>query len=79
VVVKLVITPRSQDTEIDEVVSRVARVHPRATLILQPVTPCGGTKRRPKPERMLALCKRASHRLADVRVIPQTHPIYGVR
>jgi len=78
-VVKLVVTPRSQDAEIDEAVSRVARVHPQATLILQPVTPCGGTKRRPQPERMLALSARASRRLADVRVIPQTHPIYGVR
>lgn len=78
-VVKLVITPRSGDAEIDEAVARIARVHPGATLVLQPVTPCGGTRQRPTPERMLALCERVGRRLADVRVIPQTHPIYGVR
>jgi 7-carboxy-7-deazaguanine synthase len=78
-VVKLVVTPRSGDEEIDEAVARIAQVHPGATLVLQPVTPCGGTKRRPTAQRMLALSDRASRRLADVRVIPQTHPIYGVR
>jgi organic radical activating enzyme len=79
VVVKLVITPRSRDEEIDEAVARIARVHGAAALVLQPVTPCGGTKERPTAERMLALSERAGRRLADVRVIPQTHPIYGVR
>ena len=76
--VKIVVTPRSGDAEIDEAVARIARVHPGATLILQPVTPCGGVKQRPDALRMLTLSERASRRLADVRVIPQTHPIYGV-
>jgi organic radical activating enzyme len=78
VAIKLVITPRSRDGEIDEAVARIARVHPGATLVLQPVTPCGAVKERPTPRRMLFLSDRASRRLADVRVIPQTHPIYGV-
>jgi organic radical activating enzyme len=77
-VVKLVITPRSRDAEIDEAVARIARVHAGATLVLQPVTPCAGAKRRPTAQRMLLLSDRAGRRLADVRVIPQTHPIYGV-
>jgi organic radical activating enzyme len=79
VVVKLVVTPSSQDEEIDEAVARVARVHAGATLVLQPVTPCGATRQMPDPRRMLVLSERASRRLADVRVIPQTHTIYGVR
>jgi organic radical activating enzyme len=78
-VVKIVVTPRSGDDEIDEAVARIARVHPGAILVLQPVTPCGAVKERPAPQRMLALAERAGRRLADVRVIPQTHPIYGVR
>jgi organic radical activating enzyme len=78
VVVKLVITPQSRDEEIDQAVTRVARVHPGASLVLQPVTPFGAVKERPEARRMLALVARASRRLADVRVIPQTHPIYGV-
>jgi organic radical activating enzyme len=79
VVVKLVITPQSGDAEIDEAVERIARMHGEATLVLQPVTPCGGTRERPTAERMLALSERAGRQLADVRVIPQTHPIYGAR
>ena len=79
VVVKLVITPRSRDEEIDEAIARVARVHAGATLVLQPVTPCGTARQMPDPRRMLVLSERASRRLADVRVIPQTHTIYGVR
>jgi organic radical activating enzyme len=79
VVVKLVVTPRSRDAEIDEAVARIARVHGKSTVVLQPVTPWGETAQRPTAERMLALSERASGRLADVRVIPQTHRIYGAR
>jgi organic radical activating enzyme len=78
-VVKIVVTPRSKDEEIDEVVARVAQVHAGATLVLQPVTPCDGAERRPTAKRLLSLSDRASRQLADVRVIPQTHPIYGAR
>jgi organic radical activating enzyme len=75
--VKLVITPTSVDDEIDEAVSRVEASAPEATLILQPVTPFGGVREAPSAERLLALCTRFSSRLAKVRVIPQTHKIYG--
>lgn len=76
-VVKLVITRASGDEEIDEAVRRVARHAPRAVLVLQPVTPRPGVAERPSAERLLALARRAGERHADVRVIPQTHPIYG--
>ena len=76
-VVKLVITPASVDAEIDEAVSRIAASAPEATLILQPVTPFGAVREAPSAERLLALCIRISTRLAKVRVIPQTHKIYG--
>ena len=79
VVVKLVVTPASGDAEIDEAVTRVARTHPAACLVLQPVTPFGAVKERPSAARLLALARRASERLADVRVIPQLHPLLGVR
>ncbi len=77
VVVKVVVTPSSGDEELDEAVARIARTHPEATLVIQPVTPCGAVKERPAPERVLAWAARAERRLRDVRVIPQTHPIYG--
>jgi organic radical activating enzyme len=76
-IVKLVITPASADDEIDEAVARVEASAPEATLVLQPVTPFGAVREAPSAERLLALCARISSRFAKVRVIPQTHKIYG--
>jgi organic radical activating enzyme len=75
--VKLVVTPASRDEEIEEAVRRIARTHPSATLVLQPVTPKGSVKQRPSAERLLALERLAARFLADVRVIPQVHPLLG--
>ena len=77
VVVKIVVTLASTDAEVDEAVERVARTHPRAVLVLQPVTPCGGVREAPPAARLLALARRAGKRLHDVRVIPQTHKLLG--
>jgi hypothetical protein len=77
VVVKLVITPASQDAELDEAFERIARTHPSACVLLQPVTPFALVKERPSAARLLALERRASQQLPDVRVIPQTHPLLG--
>jgi organic radical activating enzyme len=77
VVVKIVVTPASGDAEIDEACARVARVAPGAILVLQPVTPRGAVHERPAARRLLELAERAGRVCADVRVIPQTHPIYG--
>ncbi|MCP5059947.1 MAG: 7-carboxy-7-deazaguanine synthase QueE [bacterium] len=78
VTVKLIITPASEDAEIDEAVGRVAETHPGASLVLQPVTPHGPVQARPTAARMQALAIRVGGRLRDVRVIPQTHPLLGV-
>ena len=79
VTVKLVVTPASEDAEIDEAASRIAGVDPMIPTILQPVTPVGPVRERPSAERMLELEARLSRSLGDVRVIPQTHPIWGAR
>lgn len=78
VAVKLIITPASEDREIEEAIRRVAETHPGACLVLQPVTPHGPVQARPTAVRMQALARRAGSRLQDVRVIPQTHPLLGV-
>jgi organic radical activating enzyme len=75
--VKLVVTPASRDDEVEEAVRRVARTHPGACLVLQPVTPFGRVKERPSATRILALERLAAEQLADVRVIPQVHPLLG--
>ena len=77
-VVKLVITRASEDAEIGEALARVARTHPSACVVLQPVTPMGSVTERVPSERMLALARSAEERVADVRVLPQLHPIMGV-
>jgi organic radical activating enzyme len=77
VVVKIVVTNATLDEEVDVAVHAVDRQAPDATLVLQPVTPFGPVKERPPAARMLDLARRAERVLRDVRVIPQTHPIYG--
>ena len=77
VFVKLVITPATRDDEVLEASRRVARTAPRTVVVLQPVTPRGGVSERPSAARLLALATAASRIVRDVRVIPQTHPIYG--
>jgi 7-carboxy-7-deazaguanine synthase len=75
--VKLVVTPESRDEEIEEALRRVARTHPGACLVIQPVTPAGRVKERPSAARLLALERLAGGYLAEVRVIPQLHPLLG--
>ena len=78
VVVKLVVTPASEDAEIDEVAARIAGIDRGLTVILQPVTPCGAVREAPSAQRVLEIFLRLSATLADVRVIPQTHKLVGV-
>lgn len=77
-VVKVVVTPSSTEAEIDAAIDGVARVHPAACFVLQPVTPRGSVKERVSASRLLAIAARASQTLREVRVIPQTHPMMGV-
>ena len=78
VYVKVVLTPASRDEELDAMLDRIERVSPAVPLVLQPVTPRGGVQAMPDPAQLLAWLARAEARLPDVRLIPQTHPIYGV-
>jgi organic radical activating enzyme len=78
VVVKLVLTPDSEDAELDEAAARIAGVDPGVTVVLQPVTPFGGVRQAPGAERLLAVFLRLSRTLRDVRLIPQTHKQIGV-
>lgn len=78
VYVKAVVTPSTRDDEIDAMLERIAGVSPEVPLVLQPVTPSGGVAAMPPPSRLLDCLARAEAVLDDVRLIPQTHPIYGV-
>jgi organic radical activating enzyme len=78
VIVKVVVSSASRDAEHDEMAERVAKVDSAIPVIVQPVTPFGPVERAPSAERLLALMARLSRRLADVRLIPQTHRGLGV-
>lgn len=77
VFVKVVVTPATRDQEIDRMAACVAAVDSTIPVVLQPVTPFGGVRKGPTPERLLALSARLSRSLPDVRLIPQTHKLYG--
>lgn len=77
VMVKVVVTPSTRDAEIDEMIRRIEDVDRDVPVIVQPVTPRGGVAVAPNPARLLALAARIEGALPEVRLIPQTHPIYG--
>lgn len=70
--VKLVISGDLVEADFDRAVELIAAVEPSVLLVLQPVTPLNGVPA-PEPGYVLELQERALARLADVRVIPQTH------
>jgi 7-carboxy-7-deazaguanine synthase len=78
VYVKAVVTPATTDAELDAMARAVADVDRRVLVVVQPVTPRGPVRERPTAARVLEIAARLERVLADVRVIPQTHPIYGV-
>jgi organic radical activating enzyme len=77
VFVKVVVTPATLDSELEALAQGVASVDPRVPVIVQPVTPRGGVKERPSAARLLEIAARLERVLRDVRLIPQTHPLYG--
>lgn len=77
--VTIVVTPHTEDDEWDAACSRIASVDPAIPLIVQPVTPTPRFAERPDAARLFALQRRAMQCLRSVLVIPQTHPILGVR
>ncbi len=74
---KIVVTTATRDDEVLEAARRIARVAVHTLLVLQPVTPRGAAIERPGAAQMLRLAAAAEATLPSVRVIPQTHPIYG--
>lgn len=74
---KIVVTTATRDDEVLEAARRIAKVAKDTLLVLQPVTPRGAVTERPGAAQMLRLGAAAEAILPNVRVIPQTHPIYG--
>ena len=76
VFVKVVVTPNTQDRELEAACDAIAAVSRDTTLVLQPVTPFAKLRDRPSAKRILGWQRSCAQRLSDVRVIPQTHRAY---
>ena len=77
VYVKVVLTKSSTAAELDEVCRRIDETAPDVPLILQPVTPAGRVREPVDAATLLAHLRRCETQLAEVRLIPQTHRVYG--
>ncbi len=77
--VKIVVTAGTEDRELRQACGMVAEVDRSIPVVLQPVTPWGEVREGPLPEQVLRWKAWASEQLADVRVVPQMHRVWGVR
>lgn len=77
VYVKVVVTVETQAVELEIIAERIRGIDAKVPLILQPVTPMGKVRASPGADQMLPLMRACEQFLTDVRVIPQTHRVYG--
>ncbi|MDG2335833.1 MAG: 7-carboxy-7-deazaguanine synthase QueE [Myxococcota bacterium] len=75
--VKVVITKNTLDSELERVCAALTAIAPSTPLILQPVTPMGKVKEQPSAETLLGQLRFCQERVREVRLIPQTHRVYG--
>jgi len=78
VFVKVIFDDAVTDNEIESVCSIVESAGRTVPVVLQPVTPRNGVGG-PLPATILRLHGQFAARLPDVRVIPQIHPLLGLR
>ncbi|MFP6579885.1 MAG: radical SAM protein, partial [Myxococcota bacterium] len=67
----------TQEKELGELCQRVASVSPEIPLVVQPVTPFGPVRESPAAKSLIRWARLCRAQLSDVRVIPQTHRLYG--
>ena len=69
---KVVVTPKTAVDEVGQAARLLATFFPDAPLFIQPATPPRGG-RFPDLSLLLAMLRRASSAIRDVRILPQTH------
>ncbi len=75
---KVILTEKTTETEWRQVIRILQESSPDIPLILQPATPLRDVKTI-KPALAMKFLKQAQALLKEVRLIPQWHPIWGVR
>ncbi len=79
VYVKYVLLPDTKIFELREFGKLMEKISKDIPLVLQPVTPCKKIKHFPSEEQIINAYNILKKNLNDVRVIPQTHKIIGVK
>lgn len=77
--VKLVLATHHTDEEVAAALKTIADVLPGVVVFLQPVTPFGKGPQAPAAERLLQWSLTHRHLPLELRVLPQVHPLLGVR
>lgn len=75
--VKMVLTEKTTDAELDRAVALLARLPRTVPLVLQPASPWGGAETIPLA-RLESWWRRATTRLKDVRILPQIHRLWDI-
>lgn len=78
---KLIVSQATTQADLDQAQALIAEIHPAIPVILQPVTPLGGSGEpvSPTPAQVLQWQAAFKTQLQDVRVIPQTHKMINQR
>ncbi|MGB0954069.1 MAG: 7-carboxy-7-deazaguanine synthase QueE [Planctomycetota bacterium] len=77
--VKLVLTQEQTDAEIGLALQAIAKHLPKTVVFLQPVTPFGKGPLPPSAEQLLDWSLQHRALPLDLRVLPQIHPLLGIR
>lgn len=76
--VKIVVTDRITDTELEEALHTIAEAEPCTSVVLQPVTGSSLAGGPPSADQLLSWQRLAGRFLDDVRIIPQCHKLLGL-
>ncbi len=77
--VKVVLTSRSSLADVKKAVALAAGARPDIPFFLQPATARRGGVKPPRGEFMEKACCWAAARLSRVKVLPQQHPVWGIK
>lgn len=76
--VKVVVTSRTSDAEFKKAVSVAAKARKSIPFFIQPATPKGRV-RPPSRAKLDSFYRLAVPKLEDVRILPQLHPLWGIK
>jgi len=77
--IKMPVTDNINEEEVRQALRAISEVTRAVPLVLQPVTPGVGGCRPPDAQTLLAWQAAASKFIDEVRIIPQCHPLIGMR